>query len=212
MFFYDIICCYKLLIERSSRMSKENSPVPSGLSSGLESVVVLFLVSLIVPAFHHKYDLGKPSSYLCYGCLVAAFRSFMYILRRKAVTTCKINPEYLSNNAVMEVAYAYTHMILLLMIFKTVVFGWAAFFLAEHLQYQLQVALISFVFDLHIIFQLVTQQSAERRQHDSVIVHQQLLAPFSIQCSLIAAGAFCMYQNGSFYITFLRNIIPAYIS
>ena len=150
-----------------------------------------FIMAAVAVGLHLCFGPLTPKYYLLFCTLVAGFRAAMYFIKTRFVTIEKIDPEYHDNALVMEPMGRFIGTIRLLMITKTVIFGWGVLQLGSVHQFQLSI--ISFLLDCHISYSLLRWMDHSKSK---IFRHNRgAIIPNTLQMSLIIAGVWMLLAH-----------------
>jgi hypothetical protein len=135
-----------------------------------------------------NYDFSKVSTYLWYCACVAIFRSLIYTFNREQVTIVKLKKEFHADKNLREVAGLYIETSHWFQLFRSTIYLWGAWFLEEYPAIQIQLAYISFAFDVQILYRFLNVYVFSSKFN--VISHSNPTPPGLIQLSLVIAGMF----------------------
>ena len=161
-------------------------------------------IKKIKNTFSNKNQLLKSSKknfehnskyYLYYVTLVGLFRTLVYIFAKDNVGKVKVTDVAWNNPITREVVHSMTRLILMLMFFKSIIFGWGS--TLKRKKDRDNLSIISFIFDLFLILPLSQNLFIERDSEkkaisttDKAFVHRRPIVPFLIQLSTIISGLF----------------------
>lgn len=133
--------------------------------------------------------------YLYYVTLVGLFRTIVYIFAKDNVGKVKVTDVAWNNPITREVVHSMTRLILMLMFFKSIIFGWGT--TLKRKKDRDNLSIISFIFDLFLIIplsqKLFIDKDSEKKAistTDKAFVHRRPLVPFLIQLSTIVSAIF----------------------
>lgn len=130
--------------------------------------------------------------YLYFVTFVGLFRTLVYIFFKDNVGKVKVTDVAWNNPITRQVIHSLTRLIMMLMFFKSAIFGWGS---TLEKKYTDQLSIISFIFDIFLIIPLsnnlfIEKDSEEKAisTKDKAFIHRNPIVPFLIQSSTIIAG------------------------